>query len=214
MTRTGLRLALVSVLAWLGCFFVLERRATWTPFAFVGLLLAALSLVLNAVPRSLLRPSRSRVALGLLCGTAMVVLTHLAFTAVTALVPAVRGATRELLALLNVVGFSAGDRAGLIVVIATCEEVLFRGPLPSAYRARGDAPLRWLNRGESARALAFAAVYALTTAPLGSPLLILCAFVCGSAWGVMRLASGSLVVPVLAHAIWDLGVLIVWPLAA
>ena len=48
---------------------------------------------------------------------------------------------------------------------------------------------------------------------LGSLLLVVCAFVCAIVWGIMRLASGSLVAPIVAHVLWDLGVLVVWPLA-
>ena len=45
------------------------------------------------------------------------------------------------------VGFSPLACAALIVVIASCEEVLFRGPLPGA--SRGQPPrLRWLSGRE------------------------------------------------------------------
>jgi membrane protease YdiL (CAAX protease family) len=42
---------------------------------------------------------------------------------------------------------------------------------------------------------------------------VLCAFVCGTVWATLRVATGSIVVPILAHVLWDLGVLLVWPLA-
>ena len=143
----------------------------------------------------------------------MVVGTHLAYRAVVTVAPPVAGATRQLLVLLNVAGFSTAARGLLIVLIAGCEEVLFRGLLPTSATAGSSRP-HWPSRRELAHIVAFAAVYALTTLPLGSPLLVLCALVCGSLWGLMRVATGSLVVPLLAHVVWDLGVLLVWPLLA
>jgi membrane protease YdiL (CAAX protease family) len=144
----------------------------------------------------------------------MVVLTHLAYGWLSALIPGVHEATRALLKLLNVVGFTPAERAGLIVVIASCEELLFRGPLPALVASKARPAWRWPVRSEVTRLLAFAAVYALTTVPLGSPLLVVCAFACGSVWGTLRIASGSLVAPILTHVIWDLGVLLIWPLAS
>ena len=213
MTRAGLRFLAFALVAWSLCFVVLQRLGTWTPFAFVGLLLASLAVSQRVVPRSLLRPSVARTTVGVAAGAVMVVGTHLAYQSVVTLAPPVAGATRHLLFLLNVVGFSPAVRALLIVLIASCEEVLFRGLLPSSAAAGFSRP-HVPSRRELAQIVAFAALYALTTLALGSPLLVLCAFVCGSLWGLMRVATGSLVVPLLAHVIWDLGVLLVWPLAA
>jgi membrane protease YdiL (CAAX protease family) len=143
----------------------------------------------------------------------MVVGTHLTYRAVITFAPTVAGATRQLLTLLNVAGFSPAARALLIVLIASCEEVLFRGLLPTSGAAGSGLP-HWPSRRELAQIVVFAAVYAFTTLPLGSALLLLCAFACGSLWGLMRVATGSLVVPLLAHVLWDLGVLLIWPLTA
>ena len=141
----------------------------------------------------------------------MVLLTHLAYGWLSALFPAVRSGTFDLLSLLDVAGVPPPARAALIVVIASCEEVLFRGLLPGSLR---DEPpkLRWPVAGEFGGLVLWAAVYALTTVPLASALLVLCGFVCGTFWGMLRIATGSVLVPILAHVIWDLGVLLVWPL--
>jgi membrane protease YdiL (CAAX protease family) len=212
VTRTGLRFLVFALFTWTLCFVVLQQLGTWTPFAFVGLVLAILAVSQRVVPRSLLRPSLARTTVGIAGGALMVVGTHLAYRAVVTFAPSVAGATRQLLVLLNVAGFSPAGRALLIVLIASCEEVLFRGILPS-FTTGGSSRPHWPSSRELAQIVALAAVYALTTLPLGSGLLVLCAFACGSLWGLMRVATGSLVVPLLAHVIWDLGVLLVWPLA-
>lgn len=208
------RLLLCALLSWLACFVVLSRSGSWTLFAFVGVLLAALTFLLDARSRPLLRPSSEALMVGLSGGLAMVVLTHAAYALVGAIVPSVRPATLSLLSLLNVAGFSSAVCAGLIVVIASCEEVLFRGPLWVAPAFRDQARLRWPRPAEWASLVAFAVLYALTTAPLGSPLLVLCAFACGTVWGSARIATASIIAPILMHVIWDLGVLLVWPLSA
>jgi len=125
----------------------------------------------------------------------------------------VRANTLELLSLLNVVGFSPSARAALIVVIASCEEVLFRGLLPGSTSAASQA-LRAPRAREFGALVLWSLVYALTTVPLKSPLLVLCAFICGTIWGTLRVGTGSILVPILAHVLWDLGVLLVWPLTS
>ncbi|RYZ07424.1 MAG: CPBP family intramembrane metalloprotease [Myxococcales bacterium] len=207
------RLLGLALLAWLACFQVLRTMGTWTPFAFIGVGLAALGVYSRAVPRASLRPSLASCSLGVLGGAGMVLLTHVIYGWVVALAPAVGVATQQLLQRLDLGGFPAASRATLICVIASCEEILFRGLLP-----QGSAPpvagLRRPQPRELSRVAIFTAAYALTTAPLQSSLLMLCALVCGSVWALMRVATGSLVVPILAHAIWDLGVLLIWPLPA
>ncbi|HYQ46699.1 MAG TPA: CPBP family intramembrane glutamic endopeptidase [Polyangiaceae bacterium] len=210
MTRRP-SLMVIALFAWLLCFGVLAQLGTWTPFAFVGVLLVALALRSSAVPLSQFHPSRQSLLLGLGAGAAMVLSTQLAYAWLSVAFPALRSSTLGLLFLLNVVGVSPPARAALIVVIASCEEVLFRGLLPGSTRAAHQAlrvPLAQEFRG----LVLWSVVYALTTVPLKSPLLVLCAFVCGALWGTLRLATGSILVPILAHVAWDLGVLVIWPL--
>ena len=212
MRPTSGRLAGAALAAWVVCFGVLARLGTWLPFAFAGTALTAVMLRRQEVSIALLRPSGWRIAAGVIGGAIMVGLTHVAYLAVSAAVPSVLPATEELFELLNVSGFSPPERAALIALIASCEEVLFRGPLLGSLR-RDEKRDGWrLDWPATGRTLAFAAAYAVTTVPLANPLLLLCAFVCGSIWGALAIASGSLTVPILVHVIWDLGVLIVWPL--
>jgi uncharacterized protein len=206
---TAVRLWALALTGWVACFGVLMVTGAWTPFAFLGVALVFLVVSQGAVSRDLLRPSLRVVVQGVASGAAMVLATHLAYRVVVSVLPSVGEATRELIELLAVPGFSPIERATLITVIAACEEVIFRGLIPAPARARGGG---WPTRAELLRIGASTGAYALTTAPLGSPLLMACALVCGSLWAAMRVTSGSLVVPVLAHTIWDLGVLLVWPL--
>jgi membrane protease YdiL (CAAX protease family) len=210
------RLAMLALgaAAWLACFAVLPTLGSWTPFAIAGPALAALALVSDTDTRALMRPSFLTVALGLGVGLLMAALTHVAFAAVTPLLPQALTAAERLFDLLHVGNFTPAARAGLIVVVATCEEVIFRGALAGPSGGRDDPPLHLSGRGEAMRVLALAAVYALTTATLGSRLLVVCAFCCAIVWGLLRVATRSLVAPIVAHVVWDLFVLVVWPLVA
>jgi membrane protease YdiL (CAAX protease family) len=204
----------LATAGWLACFAVLARSGTWTTFAFVGAPLAVTALLVGAVPRALLRASPRKIEIGILAGLLMLTLTHAAFAAVASLVPEARTATARLAVLFEVSHLPVATRAGLIVVIASCEEILFRGALPVAHTGNKDRLLRGLSRADLLQIVIYATIYALATVTLGSVLLMSCAFMCGIVWGIMRAATGSLVVPILAHVVWDLGVLLLWPLVA
>lgn len=197
--------------AWLASFAVLARVGTWITFAAAGVVLVVGAVATGAVPRALLRPSVIRVAVGLVVGLAMIALTRTAYLLVTPLVPAASAGSVRLFRLLNVAGWSPAARGALIVVVATCEEILFRGALPGPASRSAGWKLHRLQRRDVVVVAVFAAGYALATLSLGSALLVLCAFACGVVWGVMRIATRSLVPPVVAHVVWDLGVLVVWP---
>lgn len=203
-TTWRLVLLAFSMAIWLAGFALLRRHDTWSIFAVAGPALAALALLSDPGSHRLLRPSASRIAAGLLAGAVMVLATRAVFALVVSATPGARTATLRLFELLSVWDVSPATRAALIAVIASCEEVVFRGAIAGpASPARIDI----------LRVLALAAGYALATVTLGSPLLVACAFACGVAWGMLRLATGSLLVPILAHVTWDLALLVVWPLA-
>lgn len=212
-TRRQAMLALATA-GWLACFAVLARSGTWTMFAFVGAPFAVTALLVGAVPRGFLRASPGKIGIGILVGLLMVLLTHAVFAGVAQLVPEARTATARLFVLFEVSHFPAATRAGLILVIASCEEVLFRGALPVASTRNKDRLLRGLGRADLLQVVIYATIYALSTVTLGSLLLTSCAFICGIVWGIMCVATGSLVAPILAHVVWDLGVLLLWPLVA
>jgi membrane protease YdiL (CAAX protease family) len=213
----------LALAAWLVCFGVLARTGTWLPFGLVGPLLAVANIGARAVPLASLRPSLKHSVIGLLSGLLMVGSTHVGYRLLAVVLPSVLPATSALFGLIATGGPSAGTRAVLIVVIASCEEILFRGPLlgstPGNAAPSNVAPSKvegsWPRAPRGfGRVSAFAVAYALTTAPLESPLLVLCALGCASIWGALTLLTRALTAPILAHAVWDLGVLLLWPLAA
>lgn len=202
----------VAVVGWIGCFVILRRTGTWWMFGTCGALLAALMIATDRSTRQLLRPSFGHVAVGLCAGISMVALTHLSFRVVVGLAPEVQAETDRLFQLLRVGDYSPALRTSLIVLVASSEEIIFRGPLLGAFPAAGGRLFENLGRRELLWVLGLAVVYALATAALGSWLLVLCAWVCAIVWGALRVASRSLVVPILTHVVWDVGVLVVFPI--
>ena len=210
MTALGVRLTLLAFTVWAACFWVLQRTGTWLPFAFAGVALSFLVVMSGAVPLSLLRPTRRALLVGTLGGAAMVVVTHAGYRLVGSMYPGVRSATGELMTLLYVVGYPDWARILLISTIACSEELIFRGLLPSW---PGSASLAGILQTPRLPLLGILSLFhALATAPLASALLVGCALVCGIIWGALRFTTGSLAAPILAHVIWDLGVLLLWPL--
>ena len=212
-------LPLLAVLTWMACFAVLGRLGTWSLFVVAGPLLSALALASGVVPLSLLRPSVGRVVAGVAAGVVMLAASHAVFAALVAAWPGARGPALSLYALFDTGIWSPSTRAAFLVVVAGSEEVVFRGTLSRAASAHPVAPVGatgWWTSGVAAsevgRLALFALAYALGTLPLGNPLLFTCALCCGVAWGGLRLASRSLVTPLVAHVLWDVGVLLVWPL--
>ena len=200
----------LAMLAWIACFVGLRAHGAWWQFAVVGALLAGFATWRDARTRAMLRVTWRHVALGCAVGLAMAAATHVGYRVLAQASPGFQHATSSLFVALQVSGYATTTMAGLIVVVAASEEFIFRGVVLE----RGTEAPQGLSRHRApfARVAIWAGIYALTTLPLGSALLMACAFGCGLIWGVLRLATGSLVAAMLAHVLWDLGVLVVWPL--
>ena len=56
-------------------------------------------------------------------------------------------------------------------------------------------------------------IYMLPQVAFRSPLLVLVAFVCGMVWGLLRVRTGGLAAPLVAHLVWDILVFVLFPVA-
>jgi len=214
----------LAVAAWLVGFAWVGRTGSWTPLAALAVLAAARLLAGDPGTRRLLAAGPGQLAIGALSGLAMVLVTYAAYPLAARLFPGLPGATHELYGVLNASGYRPAALAGLVLLLSGCEEVIWRGRTlgagssglvgsPGSPGSPGLAGPGRLDRQALVRVGVAALAYGLATLPSGSVLLVALAAACGLAWGLLRAATGSLWPAVVAHAVWDLAVLVAWPLA-
>jgi len=203
VTRSIDRLALASGLLWTVGAALTPWVGIWTGIAGVGLGLGLVCLLrAPALLAPLFRPTPRGLGLGLLAAGVMVAGTYgvypllaARFTLFGAGVPPLYAAFRE------------GRPSWVVLLlplVIVAEEVVWRGIVYDALRRR---------LGPVAAVAAAGAAYALAHAPARSLVLTLVALGCGLFWSALREATGSLVPSTLSHLVWDLLVMLWWPLA-
>ncbi len=200
-----------AALSWLGGFAWVHWEGSWGPLAVLAILGAARLLLLDPGTRRLLVPRRSTLALAAAGTVVMVGATHALYGLLARVFPALPAATAGLYAVLHAGGHGKIFLAALVVVISACEEIVWRGrPLEEAELRSGTHPL---TLAATAKVVRVALLYGACHLTSGSLLLALLAAACGLAWGLLRVAGRSLWPSILAHAAWDLAILVAWPLA-
>jgi membrane protease YdiL (CAAX protease family) len=209
----------LAVAAWLAGFAWVRWKGSWSLLAALAVLAAVRLVAVDPETRRLLAlpplaPRRSAAALGAAGAAAaavMIAATYAGYGLLSRMIPALPAATLRLYDLLNAEGYRRPALAALVLVMALCEEIVWRGSLlTGAERRAGARPVSWSS---AARVAAAAGLYGACHLGSGSLLLASLAFGCGLAWGLVRVAGRSLWPAVLVHAAWDLAILVAWPLA-
>jgi membrane protease YdiL (CAAX protease family) len=140
------------------------------------------------------------IAIGLLVGVGMTVLTYPIFHLAAQAWPGLDSTVK---------GLYAGARSttlpkalAWVVAIIVAEELLFRGVWP-------DALSEWISR-RAAYGLSLL-TYALAQCGTGSSIVMLTAAVCGSIWTIQRCYTGSVLSALIAHLIWTPTVILLYP---
>lgn len=195
-------LALACMVVWLAAAASARLLGIWLAIggAAVGLGGAVFVLDHEAARRSL-RPSTRMTLVGAGAGCLMAAATYLVYPALARQSPLIATDSARLYASFRTLPPVIASLALLPVIIG--EELVWRGVVQMEL-VRRLGP----RSGVTLAALA----YALAHAPLGLPLLVAVALLCGMAWGTLRAASGSLVPGLLAHLVWDVLVFIGLPL--
>lgn len=192
----------VCVVSWLAAAASSGPLGVWLAVGGVAVALGVAVLVLDgAAARGILRPSPRLVLIGAAAGGSMAAGTHLLYPGFARLLPFIAADTVRLYASFRATPPIIASLALLPVILG--EELVWRGVVQTAL-VRRLGPWRGVIVG--------ALSYALAHAPLGSPVLVVVALLCGMAWGTLRAASGSLVPTLVAHLVWDLLVLLWLPL--
>lgn len=202
--RRHVRFLVMAVLVW-----ALGAASTHWVGVWGGIGGAAVSLGIwgflldDRVIADLRRPSRKLIGIGVVAGAIMLIGTYVGYRAAMSGLPMLHGATGEL---YRFFASLPRDLVPFVVpVIILSEEVVWRGRVQALFIERMPA---------IPAAAASAAIYALAHAPIGSPLLVAVAFACGMFWGILRSATGSVVPGLIAHVIWDVCVMVLFPLTA
>lgn len=196
------KLALGCFLVWTGGAIVARWIGMWAGIGGAAILLAGGVLIRNreATLRRL-RPQPALIAAGVLLGLIMVGATYLLYPLAGRLVGSIPTQTASLYATFG--GVKGLVRLILLPVIVISEELVWRGAVQDGLERR-------LGRGPAV--VAGAALYSLAHLPAGG-LLALIALACGLYWNAIRAASGSLLPGLIAHLLWDVVLLVLWPLA-
>lgn len=195
-------LALGCVAAWLAAASSARLLGIWLAIGGAAVVLGIAVLVLDrAASRATLRPSLRLVLLGTVVGGMMTAATHLLYPLLIATAPFIARDTAFLYSAFRAPSLAIASLALVPVILG--EELVWRGVVQAALVQRCGS---WAGISLTA------AAYALAHAPLGSPVLVLAALLCGLCWGALRIASGSLVPTLVAHLLWDALVLLWLPL--
>jgi membrane protease YdiL (CAAX protease family) len=197
-------LAPVCMVVWLAAAASTGPLGIWLAIGGAAVGLGAAVFVLDhAAARRSLAPSTRLILVGAGAGCSMAAATYLLYPLVARLSPSAATETAHLYASFRALPPVIASLV-LLPVIAG-EELVWRGVVQTALVRRLGA---W--RGVPVAALA----YALAHAPLGSPILVAVALLCGIAWGTLRATSASLIPSLLAHVVWDIVVFLWLPLDA
>jgi len=194
-------LALACMVVWLVAAASARLLGIWLAVGGAAVGLGGAVFVLDHTAARSLAPRMRLAFAGAGAGCLMVAVTYLLYPPLARLSPLIATGTARLYASFRALPPVIASLALLPVIIG--EELVWRGVVQTEL-VRRIGP--W--RGVILAALA----YALAHAPLGSPLLVAVALLCGMAWGTLRAVSGSLVPSLLAHLVWDLLVLLWLPL--
>lgn len=177
--------------------FRLPPDGLWTRTWVVGVALGAYAVVALAVGDRLttaLGPvGPPTVAAGLAVGAAWLVATHVGHLVLCRMLPGFLEQVTDLYSLRE--GDRVRDMVGPVVVLATAEELFFRGVVQGHLGLVGSI-----------------AVYTAVQLVAGRWALTLAAALGGTVWGLLAWWTGGLVAPVLAHVLWTSALAFVWPL--
>lgn len=148
-----------------------------------------------------LRPAIGLVLLGLAGSVVMVAATYGLYPVAGRLVVSLPAETAALYALLGRIPLAVS--LPLLPLVIVSEELVWRGVVQEALARRfgvlWSIPLA-------------AGAYALAHAPAGNALLALLCVACGLFWSALRARSGSVLVPLITHLVWDALVFVLAPL--
>jgi membrane protease YdiL (CAAX protease family) len=189
-------LALAAV-AW-GALFGLARGAFWSRALVAGSVIGAYAVVAQrSTIGDLLRPRLVEVAIGVAAAVVLYGVFWAGDRFLRRWVPAAAAHVDTLYEVRSIGSSKLLPMPAVLVVVGPCEELFWRGFV----QARAGFVLALA---------AYAAVHVWER----KPVLVLAALVGGAFWGGLFAWRGTLVAPIVSHALWDLAVVVWFPFGA
>jgi uncharacterized protein len=195
----GVVLALGMAIALAGWWYLfrLPPEGLWNRTWVVGASLGTYAIVALALGDRLTTApgpvTAASIGTGLGVGGAWLVATHVGHVVLCRILPGFLEQVTDLYSLRE--GDRVRDMVGPVVVLATAEELFFRGVVQGHLGVIGSI-----------------AVYTAVQLVAGRWALTLAAALGGAVWGLLAWWTGGLVAPVLAHVLWTSALAFVWPL--
>lgn len=196
MSVTVLVGLVVAALAW-GALFGLGRAAFWSRAAVAGLAIGAYAVVAQrAVIGDLLRPTVVDVAIGVAGAVVLYGVFWAGDAVLRRWLPATAAQVDQLYTVRSVPHSERLPIPAVLLLVGPCEELFWRG----------------LVQARAGFLLALAG-YAAVHLWERKAVLILAAVVGGAFWAALFAWRGTLVAPIISHALWDLAVVVWFPFA-
>lgn len=186
----------VAAVAW-GALFGLGRAAFWTRAAVAGLAIGLYGVVAQRERiGELLRPTVVDVAIGVAGAVVLYGVFWAGAATLRRWLPATAAQIEELYQVRSVPHSERLPIPAVLLLVGPCEELFWRGLI----QARAGFVLALAG---------YAAVHLWER----KAVLILAAVVGGAFWGALFAWRGTLVAPIVCHALWDLAVVVWFPFA-
>lgn len=194
-------LLVLSILLLVG--LTLWLNHVWFAVAIYHAIMLPISIwVLRDRLSTILKPGMKQLAAGLAITVPLYLASWGGFLLLTWLVPAAEQEAQRVFDWKDLVPWWMA--APILLLAVTGEELLWRGAI-----TQGIASQWGRARGVIIGAMGFA----LAHAGMGSGLIVLAALLLGAFWGVLTLASRSLIPALVCHLLWDVAVLYFFPFA-
>jgi len=187
----------VAAVAW-GALFGLGRTAFWSRAAVAGLAIGVYAVVAQrATIGDLLRPTAVDVVIGVAAAAVLYGVFWVGDAVLRRWLPATAVQVDELYEVRSAPRSERLPIPAVLLLVGPCEELFWRG----------------LVQARAGFVLALAG-YAAVHLWERKAVLILAAVVGGAFWGALFAWRGTLVAPIVSHALWDLAVVVWFPFGA
>lgn len=186
----------IAAVAW-GLLFGLGRADFWSRAAVAGLVIGAYAIVAQrGALEGLLRPTVTDVVIGVVAAGVLYGVFWAGNAVLRRWLPGVAAEVDDLYAVRTVQRPARLPMSAVLLVVGPCEELFWRGLVQA-------------RAGFVVALAGYAAVHLWER----KAALVLAAVVGGAFWGALFSWRGTLVAPIVSHALWDLAVVVWFPLA-